>query len=44
METASLVFKDRSLRKIRVEKSRSGKSGGYRVFYLDLPDKGKITL
>jgi hypothetical protein len=28
------------VRKLRVGKEHSGKSGGYRVFYLDLPQKG----
>lgn len=32
------------IRKIRVAKPRSGKSGGYRVFYLDLPNKGQTYL
>jgi hypothetical protein len=32
------------IRKIRVAKAQSGKSGGYRVFYLDLPDKGQTYL
>ncbi len=32
------------LRKIRVAKKQSGKSGGYRVFYLDVLDKGIIYL
>lgn len=32
------------IRKMRVAKSRSGKSGGYRVFYLDLPGKGQTYL
>ena len=28
------------IRKLRIAKAHSGKSGGYRVFYLDLPDQG----
>ena len=28
------------VRKLRIAKEHSGKSGGYRVFYLDLPQKG----
>jgi hypothetical protein len=32
------------IRKIRVARAKSGKSGGYRVFYLDLPEKGQIYL
>ncbi len=32
------------IRKIRVARGKSGKSGGYRVFYLDLPDKGQTYL
>ncbi len=30
--------------KIRVGKPKSGKSGGYRVFYLDLPELGQTYL
>ncbi len=32
------------IRKIRVAKPGSGKSGGYRVFYLDLPELGQTYL
>lgn len=32
------------IRKLRVAKEKSGKSGGYRVFYLDLPKKETIYL
>ena len=32
------------VRKIRVARSKSGKSGGYRVFYLDLPELGQTYL
>jgi hypothetical protein len=32
------------VRKIRVGKNGSGKSGGYRVIYLDLPEKKIIYL
>ena len=32
------------IRKIRVAKKRSGKSGGYRVFYLDVPELETIYL
>jgi hypothetical protein len=32
------------IRKIRVARAKSGKSGGYRVFYLDLPEKGQTYL
>ncbi len=32
------------VRKIRVAKPKSGKSGGYRVFYLDLPELGQTYL
>ncbi len=32
------------IRKIRVARARSGKSGGYRVFYLDLAEKGQTYL
>ena len=32
------------IRKIRIARAKSGKSGGYRVFYLDLPDKGQTYL
>lgn len=32
------------IRKIRIARAKSGKSGGYRVFYLDLPEKGQTYL
>ena len=32
------------IRKMRVAKAHSGKSGGYRVFYLDLPELGQTYL
>lgn len=32
------------VRKIRISKDSSGKSGGYRVIYLDLPEKRTIYL
>ena len=32
------------IRKIRVARAKSGKSGGYRVFYLDLPSIGQTYL
>lgn len=32
------------IRKIRIARAGSGKSGGYRVFYLDLPEIGQTYL
>lgn len=43
-ENAKVVEGTGGLKKIRVAKQRAGKSGGYRVFYLDLPKKGNTHL
>lgn len=41
-EVGDLVEGSGGVRKFRVSKDGAGKSGGYRVFYLDLPAK-KVT-
>jgi hypothetical protein len=43
-EKGDIVQGAGGVRKIRVARARSGKSGGYRVFYLDLPEKGQTYL
>jgi hypothetical protein len=39
-EKGDLISGSGGVRKIRISKSDSGKSGGYRVIYLDLSDRG----
>ncbi len=43
-EKGDIVQGSGGIRKIRVARAKSGKSGGYRIFYLDLPEKGQIYL
>lgn len=40
LEKGDLVKGAGGIRKLRVARAGGGKSGGYRVFYLDLPQKG----
>ncbi len=40
LEKGDLVKGAGGIRKIRISREHSGKSGGYRVFYLDLPRQG----
>ena len=42
LEKGDVVKGAGGVRKIRIAKEHSGKSGGYRLFYLDLPEK-RIT-
>ncbi len=39
LDKGDLIKGAGGIRKLRVARSGSGKSGGYRVFYLDLPEK-----
>lgn len=41
-EEGDLIQGTNGLRKTRLKSSSKGKSGGYRVCYLDLPEKEKI--
>lgn len=43
-ETGSIVKGSGGVRKFRIAKGGGGKSGGYRVFYLDLPRLGVTHL
>ncbi|OFZ13432.1 MAG: hypothetical protein A2Z20_08545 [Bdellovibrionales bacterium RBG_16_40_8] len=43
-EKGDIVQGTGGVRKIRVGRAKSGKSGGYRVFYLDLSDRGQTYL
>jgi hypothetical protein len=40
LDLGDLVKGSGGIRKLRVARAGSGKSGGYRVFYLDLPQHG----
>lgn len=44
LELGDLIKGAGGIRKLRIAKQHSGKSGGYRVFYLDLPQKGVTYL
>lgn len=39
LEQGDVIQGTGGVRKLRIAKEHSGKSGGYRVFYLDLPQK-----
>lgn len=44
LEKGDLIKGAGGIRKLRVGRGHSGKSGGFRVFYLDLPQKGTTYL
>lgn len=44
IDKGDLVKGAGGVKKLRVAKEASGKSGGYRVFYLDMPHKGTTYL
>jgi len=44
MENGDLVKGAGGIRKLRVARQQGGKSSGFRVFYLDIPNKGVTYL
>jgi hypothetical protein len=44
LEKGDLIKGAGGIRKLRVARADSGKSGGYRIFYLDLPRQGLTYL